>query len=83
MCTEFSVKLEGNGKMSVCLEVYFYIGSELIEIYIASFITICICTDFLITFFLLLTTSDIYARNHLRFSSKYSSSCANLSINYS
>lgn len=51
MCTEFSVKLEENGKRSAYLEIYFYMGSELIEIYIASFITICICTDFLTTFF--------------------------------
>lgn len=83
MCTEFSFSLEENGERSVCLEVCFYIGSELIEIYIAYFIIICICTDFFDHIFLLLTTSNIYARNHLKFSSKYSSSCANLSINYS
>ena len=42
MCTGFSVKLEQNGKSNARLEIYFYVGNELIEIYIASFVTMCI-----------------------------------------
>ena len=59
MCTEFSFNLEENGERSVCLEVYFYIGSELIEIYIAYFIVICICTDFFDHIF--------FASNHTKY----------------